>query len=146
MDDNFIQLRVVYVDLPDMIQLGVVVQYRGWSASSYAYDSPSRFAEQSHDLLAWVSSPDKAVQIDAGADTGIGWMVLTFYTVDQLGHARCAIKLASDPLRRDARPEETWRMAVEVKTELGLIERFARECIAMTTDFSGEATLEGLAV
>lgn len=36
-EDNFIQLQVVYQDLPDLIELGVFVQCGGWSAHSKAY-------------------------------------------------------------------------------------------------------------
>lgn len=42
------------------------------------------------------------------------------------------------------RPEETWRFMVELQTELGLVERFARECIALSTDPSRDARLIGL--
>ena len=144
MDENFIQLRVIDEDLPDLIELAIRVRYGQWAAFSKAYASPSQFADQARSLLDWVSAPNGRAQIEAGADTGIGWMVLTFYTIDRAGHARCAIKLATGERPQDARPEETWRIAIELATELGLIERFARECIALSADFSREARLSAL--
>lgn len=39
------------------------------------------------------------------------------------------------------RPAETSRFSIELPTELGLIERFARECIALGSDFKREARL-----
>ena len=144
MENSFIQLRVIYEDLPDLIELGVSVQYCGWSAFSKAYTSPSKFSDEAQQLLKWASLPTATVQIEAGADTGIGWMVLKFYTIDAAGHVRCAVKLATGKQSYGARLEETWRFAIEMETELGLIEQFARECIALSTDFTREARLSGL--
>lgn len=85
------------------------------------------------------------MQIEADVDTGIGWMVLRFHTIDAAGHACCSVKLATgEQATHGARPEQTWRFAIEIRTELGLIERFARECITLGTNFSGEARLLGV--
>jgi len=46
MDDNFLQLRVTYDDLPDLIELTVRVIYGEWSALSTAYTSPSFLSEE----------------------------------------------------------------------------------------------------
>jgi hypothetical protein len=142
-DNNFIQLRVVYEDLPDLIQLGISVRCGEWSAYSKAYTGPTAFADEARRLLAWISSPVQPITIEAGADTGIGYMVLKF-TSDRAGHVGCAVTLATGGQPRDARPENTWRFAIEMPTELGLVERFARECIALSTDFSQEARLLAL--
>jgi hypothetical protein len=84
------------------------------------------------------------LRIEAGADTGIGWMVLEFYTIDHAAHARCAVTLATKTLTNQPRPAETSRFAIELPTELGLIERFARECIALSGNFKRDARLVGL--
>lgn len=145
MDDHFfLQLRVIYEDLPDLIQLSVRVINGEWSAVSTAYTSPSFLSENGKGLLQWVEAPDKPLRIEAGADTGIGWMVLQFYTIDRAGHARCAITLATKTLKNEPRPAETSRFAIELPTELGLIERFARQCIALGGNFNSEARLIGL--
>ncbi|HUE74153.1 MAG TPA: hypothetical protein VMP01_24945 [Pirellulaceae bacterium] len=144
MNDNFIQLRVVYEDLPDLIQLGVLVRSGEWSAHCRAYAGPTAFADEAQRLLAWVSSPIVPMRIEAGADNGIGWMLLKFYTIDRAGHVRCAVSLATGREDSDARTESTWRFSIEMPTELGLVERFARECIALGSDYSREARLLGL--
>ena len=144
MQENFIVLRVVYEDPPDLIELGTSVRCGDWSAYAKAYTGPTAFAERAQRLLAWVSSPTKSISVEAGADTGIGWMVLKFYTIDRAGHVCCAVTLATGEQPSNARPESTWSFGVEMKTELGLVERFARECIALSTDFSQEARLQGL--
>ena len=71
-------------------------------------------------------------------------MVLQFYTIDHAGHARFAVKLASMTRTDGPRPAETSRSSIELSTELGLIERFARECIALGSDFKREARLAAL--
>jgi hypothetical protein len=143
MSDNVIQLRVVYEDLPDLIELGVSVRCGEWSAFSKAYTGPTMLADEARRLLAWISSPVDPISIEAGEDTGIGWMVLKFYTLDRAGHMCCAVTLATGN-EPSARPESIWRFAIEMPTELGLVERFARECIALSTDFSRDAKLQGL--
>jgi len=128
---DFLELCVVYEDLPDLIELGVRVRSGEWSAASTAYTSPSFLAESGKAILHWIKGPQRRLRIEAGADTGIGWMVLDFYTIDSACHARCAVTLATGHGSRDSRPEETSRFAIELPTEIGLIERFAKECITL---------------
>jgi hypothetical protein len=144
MDDHFLQLRVIYEDPPDLVELGVRVIHGEWSAVATAYTSSSFLADNGKTLLRWVEAPSEPLRIEAGADTGIGWMVLEFYTVDHAGHARCAITLPTKTRTNEPRPAETSRFAIEFPTELGLIERFARECIALSDNFKREARLIGL--
>lgn len=143
-DSNFLELRVKYEDLPDLIELGVRVRFGEWSAASTAYTSPSFLADSGKALLQWVGSPQKRLRIEAGADTGIGRMVLEFYVIDYACHARCAITLASGRHSNGARPEETSRFSIELPTEIGLIERFAKECIALGDHSRPNARLVGL--
>jgi hypothetical protein len=144
MSENCLRLRVICEELPNLIELGISVIHGGWSARATAYTSPSFFTENGEKLLRWVRAPNEALRIEAGADTGIGWMALQFYTVDRAGHARCAISLATKTRTNDPRPAETSRFAIELPTELGLIERFARECVALGDDFRLETMLIGL--
>ena len=146
MADHFLQLRVVYEELPNLIELGIRVAHGDWSAVSTAYVSPSFLAESGEAILRWAKTPYDPLNIEAGADTGIGWMILEFYTIDRAGHARCAIRLATTTRTNGPRPAETSRFAIELPTELGLIERFARECIALGSDFKREARLTVLAM
>jgi len=144
MAEHFLQLRVIYEDPPDLIELGIRVIHGEWSAVATAYTSPSFLTENGERLLGWVEAPYEPLPIEAGADTGIGWIVLQFYTIDHAVHARCAITLASTTRTNDPRPAETSRIAIEFPTELGLIERFARECIALGGNFKRDARLTGL--
>lgn len=146
MDDWSLELRVVYEDLPDMIEVETLVRAGDWSARSCAYCSPDFLVEDANRLIEWSRNPQGNCRLEAGADTGIGWLVLDFYTVDSAGHTRCAVTLATGGTSRDARPAETWRFAIELKTEPGLIERFGRECVAMASDYSRLATLSHLRV
>lgn len=146
MDDYSLELRVVYEDLPDMIELETYVLYGGWSARSRAYAAPDFLTTHAELLVAWARDPKGIFRLDAGADTGIGWLVLDFYTIDAAGHARCAVTLATRDASLGARPAETWRFSIEMKTELGLIERFGRECLSLGRDHSIVARLSGLPI
>ena len=124
-----------------MIELGVHMVHGEWSAASTAYVSPEFLAETGEAILRWIEAPTAPLNINAGANTGIGWMVLEFYTIDRAGHARCAVTLATKTRTNGPRPAETSRITIELPTEMGLIERFARECIAIGSDFKREARL-----
>jgi hypothetical protein len=144
MEDRSLELRVVYEDLPDMIEVETHVRHGDWSARSWAYASPDLLRHDAAALVAWSRAPVGTFRLEAGADTGIGWLLLDFYTVDAAGHACCAVTLATGGAPREARPAETWRFAIELRTELGLIERFGQECVALGQDFSGVARLSGV--
>jgi hypothetical protein len=140
MDKHSLQFRVTYEDV-HLLEISVRVLHGEWSALSTAYTDLSFFSENGNALLQWVEAPDKPLRIEAGADTGIGWMVLQFYTITLSRHVRCAITLATKKWSYDSRPAETSRFSIELPTELGLVERFARECIALGGDLKREARL-----
>jgi hypothetical protein len=140
MDEHFLQFRARYID-SDMMEISVRVLHGEWSAASTAYTDLSFFTENGNELLRWVEAPDEPLRIEAGADTGIGWMVLQFYTITLSRHVRCAVTLATQTETRDVRPAETSRFSIELPTELGLVERFARECIALSGNLKREARL-----
>lgn len=144
MDNWSLELRVVWEDLPDLIEIETRVCAGEWSARARAYVSPASLVADAERLIAWARQPVGNVRLEAGADTGIGWLVLDFFTVDAWGHCRCAVTLATGRVRLDARPTEVWRFAVELQTELGLIERFGRECLSLRRDPSCVAQLSGL--
>jgi len=146
MSDHFLGLTVAYEDQPDLIELCARVSYGNWSAESTAYVSPTFLSENAKAILDWVESPKQQLRIEAGANTGIGWMVLQFYTIDSAGHARCAVELATKTRTDGPRPAETSRFAIELPTELGLVERFGRDCLALGNDFKREARLTVLPV
>jgi hypothetical protein len=138
--DHFLQLCVIHEDL-HLIELRIRVVHGEWSAVSTAYASRSFLTENGEAILQWIEASHEPLNFEAGADTGIGWMVLQFYTIDSAGHARCAVKLATNTRTDGPRPAETSRFSIELPTELGLIERFGRECIALGSDSQREARL-----
>jgi hypothetical protein len=140
-DEHILQFRVTNEDV-HLLEISVRVLHGEWSAVSTAYADLSFFTENGNALLRWVEAPDKPLRIEAGADTGWGWMVLEFYTINRAGHVRCAITLATKTGTAGySRPAETSRFSIELPTELGLVEHFARECIALGANLKREARL-----
>lgn len=141
MDEWSLELRVVYEDLPSMIEVETHVRAGDWSARSRAYCAPNFLSDNAERLIAWSQQPQGNLRLEAGADTGIGRLVLQFYTIDSAGHIRCAVTLATGGTGRDSRPAETWRLCIELRTEPASIERFGRELLALASDYSRTATL-----
>jgi hypothetical protein len=136
-----VTVRVVYEDLPDLIQIEARVVSGDWSGITYAYTSPSSLVEDARRLLAWTDSPIDDFILDAGADTGIGWFQLRCYAVDRAGHLACHVNLATPAI--GDRPEQVWRLSLEILTETASVERLARQLIAVAETRTGEAKLAG---
>jgi hypothetical protein len=135
-------VRPVYEDPPDLIEVEAQVVSGYWSGTARAYASPASLLESARGLLAWTECPSGEFALEAGADTGIGWLCLRWYPVDRAGHLACHVKLATPAVGR--RPEEVWRLTLEMPTETGLVERFARHLVSLAETFNGEAVLEGV--
>jgi hypothetical protein len=134
-------IRVVYDDLPDLIQIEARVVSGDWSGITWAYTGPSSLAEESRGLLAWTECLRGEFTLNAGADTGIGWLQLRWYPVDRAGHLACHVHLARQATRD--RSESAWRLSLEMPTEPASVERFARRLIAVAETLTGEAVLAG---
>jgi hypothetical protein len=136
--------RVVYLDLPDMIELETRVEMADWQGVARAYASPNAIRQAANSLQKWCCQPKGVCKVEAGADTGIGWLQLRFYPVDSAGHLVCHINLASGG-STDGRPEELRRLSLEMHTEAGLIDRYARHLEQITESLGAEAVLLGIA-
>lgn len=134
-----LRLHLVYKDLPDLIEIEVRVVVGEWSGVAQAYTGPSSLAEEARGLLAWSRHPVGEFALDAGADTGIGWICLRWYTVDLAGHLACHAQLVTSPARD--RPESARRLALEFPIEAFALEQFAQQLVAVAESLSGEAVL-----
>ena len=101
-------VRVVYEDLPDLIEVEARVVSGEWSGATRAYTGPSSLLEEARPPGP-DGAPPRRIALDAGADTGIGWFHLRWYPVDRAGHLACHIRLATRSA--GGRPEEVWRRA-----------------------------------
>ena len=135
-------LRVVYEDLPDLIEVEARFAAGDWSGITRAYTGQVSLAEEARGLLAWTERPREEFALEAGSDNGIGWLSLRWYTIDRAGHLACHIRVATTA--EGSRPESVRRLSLEFRTEPALVELFARQLIALAESLDGEATLTGL--
>lgn len=141
-----IRMRIVYADLPDLIEIETTVKGPEWSGVARAYTSPNAVLKQIQSLKTWCHNPSGTACLEWGADTGIGWACLRFYSVDAAGHLVCHVRLATNARHAHARDEEVWRLAIEIPTEPGLVERFAADLNYLIREMSSEAVLQGIAI
>ena len=140
MNESFVTFRVVYEDLPDMIELAIDMCHSGWSASAAIYVSPALLANDAAQLIEWSRNPIEPLHFGSGIHPGSGGFVMQFRIVDAAQHVRCLFQLATRELNRHA----AWQVVIEIPTELGLVERFGQECIALGQTLRGESRLTGL--
>jgi hypothetical protein len=135
-----VTLRVVYEDL-HLIEVEARVVAGAWSGITRAYTGAVSLEQAARGLMDWTARPCNECALDAGADTGIGWVSLRWYTVDRAGHVFCHVQIATTD--ESGRPEGVRRLGLEFPTEPALVGRFARQLVALAKSRTGEAVLAG---
>ena len=139
-----LELRIVYRDLPDLIELEASVRTARWRGVVTAYVFPISLRTNAVDLVAWSRDPRCDFEINAGIPNASGMLALSFVPRDQAGHLECGISIVTSPMGH--RDSDRWRLALTIHTEPGLVERFAKQLIALCDGAIDEAVLEGLAI
>jgi hypothetical protein len=138
-EPNQVRIDVVWED-QDLIQLQTRVIASGWSGIAKAYavaEDILAFADSLEQFTRTLKSPASFV---AGEENGIGFLSLRFYRYDRSGHIACHVRLASDSVT-GGRPEEVFKLAIEVKTEAAAIDPFVRGLMKLAYERRGEAVL-----
>lgn len=141
MQRNQMTLEVVYDD-EHLIELKCRVMVEEWAAIGNAYTTWDDLRKFADDLTRFGETLQATDAWEAGYDNGIGFIGLRFYTIDRSGHMRCHIRLASASVPTD-RPEGIWRFAVELPVETWQVITFARQCVQLAENHTGQATLSG---
>ena len=138
-----ISIAVIYEDAPDLIEIEARVSSYSWNGLARAYAATEMFREQAAALETWCKHLNGEAVIEAGADTGIGWVMLRFSRADMAGHVLCRVTLATGGVTSDHRPEDVWRLALDMPTEIGLVEQFARAMQSAIRTPGSAALLQG---
>ena len=133
-------LAVVYTD-EELIELEAVVGAGHWCGRTRAYTVPQDLAAFAIALQNFGGAATAGAEIAAGADTGIGLIGLRFYRFDRAGHIACHVRLASGQLRSNHRPEQVFRLSIEVWAEAWAVERFAMQIGQLVQTKAGRALL-----
>jgi hypothetical protein len=139
-----LELRIVYSDPPDLFELEAGVRTGRWQGVATAYVSPISLRTNAVELAAWSRDPQRDFEIDAGVANASGMLALSFVSRDQIGHLECGISMVTSPLGR--RDSDRWRLSLSIRTEPGLVERFAKQLISLCDGAVDEAVLEVLAI
>jgi hypothetical protein len=140
-----ISVTLIYEDAPDLLELETRVQSYSWQGMARAYAATELLRQQAVDLAAWCKHLNGEAVIEAGADTGVGWTLLRFYRADSAGHVLCHVTLATGGVVTNHRPEQVWRMSLEIPTEVGLVEQFAKSLQSAIGSVGSTALLQGTA-
>jgi hypothetical protein len=135
-----LRIAVVYVD-EHLIELEAVVHAGDWCGRARAYTVPPDIATFAVALQQFGSGGSSGAEFAAGADTGIGLIALRFYRVDRAGHIACHVRLATGGLPTGHRPEEVFRLSIEVRAEASAVDRFARQLSELARTRAGRAAL-----
>jgi hypothetical protein len=139
-----LEVRIIFRDPPDLFELEADVRTGRWRGVATAYVSPISLRTNAVELVAWSRDLQCDFKIDAGIPNASGMLALSFVPHDQAGHLECGISLVTSPLGR--RDSDRWRLSLSIRTEPGLVERFAKQLISLCDGAVDEAVLEGLAI
>jgi hypothetical protein len=139
-----LELRIVYRDPPDLFELEASVRTGRWRGVATAYVLPISLRTDAVELASWSRDPQRDFEIDAGIANASGMLALNFVPRDQIGHLECGISIITSALGH--RDSDRWRLSLSIRTEPGLVERFAEQLIALCDGAVDEAVLEGLAI
>src|SRR5262245_11821636 len=137
--DHNLTVDVCYRD-EHLLELRTRFATAEWCGSATAYTDKQSLFEFSSALVEFSRKPDRSVELEAGNDDGVGYLSLRFYAIDALAHIGCHLRLATTAETRH-RPEEIWKLSIELRTELGSVESFARALALMAESGSGAARL-----
>lgn len=143
MSQHFLTTRVIYED-DDLIELKTDLRCGSWSGVATTYASAHELAQQANSLLKWTRQCEGDCVIKTGAEGSLGWLLLRFYAVDLAGHTACHISMGTSARNSNRDTEPPRKIYIEMKTELGLIERFAKQLAVLGAAHAGEASLEGV--
>jgi hypothetical protein len=136
-----VSLAIAYVD-EHLIELEAAVGSGHWSGRARAYTVPQDIEAFGIALKRFADAFDAVAEFMAGADTGIGLIALRFYRTDRAGHIACHVRLATGELSNESRPEEIYRLSVELRTEAWAVVQFARQISEMAQARAGQALLQ----
>ena len=140
-----ISIAVIYEDAPDIIEIEARVSSYSWNGMARAYAATEMFRQQAAALQAWCKHLSGEAVIEAGADTGVGWVMLRFSRDEAPDRVLCRVTLATGGVTSDHRPDEVWRLTLEVPTEITLVEQFAQSLQSAIATVGTTATLQGVA-
>jgi len=137
--DRNLTVTIAYRD-EHLIELQTNVVVGDWSASATAYTDRAALGEFARQLAHFSTNLANRVEFEAGDQSGTGYLFMAFYPVDSVGHLACNLRLASKT-ETIHRPEEVWRMSIEIQTEPGALDAFAAELGRLAANGQGVATL-----
>jgi hypothetical protein len=135
-----LSLDVVYSDT-DVLKLEADVNTGHWRGRVRAYTTAPSIAAFATALEQFTNGALPIAEFNAGADTGIGLIGLRFYRVDRSGHIACHVRFVSGELPSEHRPEQAWRLEVEVGAESWALVQFVRHLAEMARVEAGRAAL-----
>ncbi len=131
----YLSIRPLWDD-PDLIEMEVrIVTDDGWAGTARAYAACLTLPREARSLELWSRRPEGETTVEFGMVTGSGWVQLRFYLADMAGHVACEVQLAT-------KGYADRRLAVVLRTEPGLVERFARHLVSVAESLQGEAVMQ----
>ncbi len=136
-----LSLGVIWYD-DDIIELECRVVYRGFSGVSTCYTIPENMIAFADSLDSLAQTADGHATFDAGLEDGSKRIALRAYTIDLAGHLAIHVAMATDGY--DRRPEEVWRIELEMKTESWPMSKFAQQLRSVVDAREGVAFLPAI--
>jgi hypothetical protein len=120
---NSLTLELLWKDV-HCKELQCSVQVDGWSGTASAYVSEVDLQEFAAQLQEFAISKKYEVILQLGDTSGYGGISLRFYEWNRSGSVAFHVHLVASEAIVGAHSADSWELAVDVKTERGLIDSF----------------------
>ncbi len=139
----YLAMRVIFEESPDVIEIETRVVDDDWQGRTTSYGKHGELHDAARKLGIWSARPEGEAIVEIGFETGAGWLRLSFYEIDNAGHLACYIQMSERVTESGPRIAKPSKMALEMRTEAGLIEQFARNLARISEEYP-EAVLNGI--
>jgi hypothetical protein len=120
-----LEARIAFED-GELLAIEVSFERGGFSGRASAYTVRADLEAFARDLARFSGELRAGCAFEAGLEGGdspLGFVALRFYGLDALGHVACHLRLKTEAAQGH-RPEELTRVAIELRTEPGLLDGF----------------------
>jgi hypothetical protein len=139
-----VNISVIYEDPPDLVEIEARASSFSWNGVARAFAATEVCHQQAVVLESWCQNPHGEAIVEAGADSGLGWVLLKFLPTETPGKVLCRVTLATGGIVHDKQTDEVWRLSLEVPSETRLVEQFARELQSAIRNPGTSAILQGV--
>lgn len=137
---SFLELKSIWKD-EHMFELKVTVSNNMFSGTTEVYDQYESISDFAKKLIDYPKG-NKILFYEAGKKNSYSYFSMKYYPINNIGHIGAEINIESN-VSTVYRPEEKYKLKLEIVVELSAIDNFQKELFNLAKNEEGNAILFG---